>query len=101
MERLPDPGMLPTSQEAGGMVHNPAGAMTAPGRPPGGDYGQLAYPVSSDLPPAPPSANIPVGTPTVEPRLPDVPAAPGRFPTPAADGPTWTKTSTAGAWPRG
>lgn len=54
VQRLPDPTMLPTSQEAGGMVHDNRLAMTAPGTAPGFDGGSYAYPASTDLPPASP-----------------------------------------------
>jgi hypothetical protein len=53
VERLPDPGLMPTSQEAGGVVHDNSLAMTAPGSAPGFDGGTLSYPVSTDDP-APP-----------------------------------------------
>ena len=49
-QRLPDPGMMPTSQEAGGTVHSNALAQTAPGSMPGFDGGQMNYPVSTDSP---------------------------------------------------
>ena len=49
----PSPGMLPTSQEAGGTVHDQSHAMTAPGTAPGFDGGTMSYPVSTDSPDAP------------------------------------------------
>jgi hypothetical protein len=58
--RLPDPGMLPTSQEAGGCVHDNSAAMTAPGSQPGFDGGTLAYPASTDGPGPAMPATIPV-----------------------------------------
>ena len=62
MERLPSPGMMPTSQEAGGCTHDNSAAQTAPGSWPGFDNGQLTYTVSTDAPgPAMPAA-IPVST---------------------------------------
>ena len=60
METLPNPGMVPTSQEAGGMVHTNELAMTAPGSPPGFDGGALIYPTSADVgAPAADKANTP------------------------------------------
>lgn len=53
VQRLPDPGMLPTSQEAGGVVHSNALAQTAPGTAPGFDGGTLTYNASTDSPQAP------------------------------------------------
>jgi hypothetical protein len=55
VQRYPDPGMLPTSQEAGGTVHDQSHAMAAPGSMPGFDGGLMSYPVSTDAPPAPPA----------------------------------------------
>ena len=49
----PSPGLIPTSQEAGGTVHSNALAMTAPGTEPGFDGGTMTYPVSTDSPDAP------------------------------------------------
>ena len=54
VQRYPNPGMMPTSQEAGGTVHDQSHAMAAPGSRPGFDGGQMSYPVSTDDPPAPP-----------------------------------------------
>jgi hypothetical protein len=54
VQRYPDAGMLPTSQEGGGTVHDQSHAMTAPGSAPGFDGGVMTYPVSTDAPPAPP-----------------------------------------------
>jgi hypothetical protein len=48
MQVLPGPHLVPTSQEAGGCVHDPSLALTAPGSPPGYDGGDLNYPVSVD-----------------------------------------------------
>jgi hypothetical protein len=53
VQRLPDPGLLPTSQEAGGTVHSNALAQTAPGTDPGFDGGTLTYNVSTDAADAP------------------------------------------------
>lgn len=50
VQRYPDPGLLPTSQEGGGVVHSNALAMTAPGSAPGFDGGKLTYNVSTDSP---------------------------------------------------
>ena len=50
VQRLPDPGLMPTSQEAGGTVHSNALAQTAPGSMPGFDGGLMTYPVSTDSP---------------------------------------------------
>lgn len=50
VQQLPSPGMMPTSQEAGGTVHSNALAQTAPGSMPGFDGGQMSYPVSTDSP---------------------------------------------------
>jgi|HubBroStandDraft_2_1064218.scaffolds.fasta_scaffold33084_2 hypothetical protein len=54
--RLPDPGLLPTSQEGGGTVHSNELAQTSPGSMPGFDGGTMNYPVSTDdaAPPAGP-----------------------------------------------
>ena len=67
MLRLPDPGLVPTSQEAGGMVHDQSLAMTAPGTAPGFDGGSYPYPVATDLPagsPAPGQSGATVPVPT-------------------------------------
>lgn len=50
VQRLPDAGLVPTSQEGGGTVHDNSKAMSAPGSMPGYDGGAMAYPVSTDLP---------------------------------------------------
>jgi hypothetical protein len=50
VQRLPDPGLMPTSQEAGGTVHSNALAQTAPGSMPGFEGGLMTYPVSTDSP---------------------------------------------------
>jgi hypothetical protein len=79
MERLSNyAGLTPSSQSAGGEVHNNL-AMTAPGTPPGGDFGQFAAPVSVDAEPAGQSGpSIPVPTqPVTGPRG---PAASGAYP---------------------
>ena len=54
--RLPDPGLMPSSQEAGGTVHSNELAQTAPGSMPGYDGGVMNYPVSTDSPPPSSSA---------------------------------------------
>lgn len=54
VQNLPSPGMLPTSQEAGGTVHSNMLAMTAPGTEPGYDGGTMTYNVSTDSAQAPP-----------------------------------------------
>ena len=48
VERLADPGLLPTSQEGGGTVHSNELAQTSPGSMPGFDGGTMNYPVSTD-----------------------------------------------------
>jgi hypothetical protein len=53
VQRYPDPPLTPTSQEAGGCVHDQSLAQTAPGSAPGFDGGVLSYPVSTDAPPVP------------------------------------------------
>ncbi len=50
VQRYPDPGLMPSSQEAGGTVHSNALAQTAPGSMPGYDGGLMSYPVSTDSP---------------------------------------------------
>ena len=50
VQRLADPGLVPTSQEAGGTVHSTAMAMTAPGTEPGFDGGTMTNNVSTDAP---------------------------------------------------
>lgn len=50
VQRLPDPGLIPSSQEAGGTVHSNSLAQTAPGTQPGFDGGLMTYPVSTDSP---------------------------------------------------
>jgi hypothetical protein len=70
MEVLPSPGVLPTSQEAGNMVHDQSLAMTAPGSQPGFDGGTFAgpWPQNSDNPPAGMPAERPVGNPPPKPQ---------------------------------
>jgi hypothetical protein len=51
MQVLPSPGIVPTSQAAGGMVHSAALALTAPGSPPGYDGGSETFVTNLDGPP--------------------------------------------------
>ena len=60
MQRLPNPGIVPTSQEGGGTVHDNSLAMSAPGSQPGFDAGSMSYPVSTDAPKPVMAAPIPV-----------------------------------------
>lgn len=64
VQRLADPGLLPTSQEAGGTVHDQSMSMTAKGSAPGYDGGVMTYNVSTDSPAAeqPQPPVIPVST---------------------------------------
>jgi hypothetical protein len=50
VQRYPDPGLLPTSQEAGGSVHDNSLALGAPGSDPGFDAATMTYNVSTDAP---------------------------------------------------
>jgi len=93
MQRLPDPGLTPTSQEAGGMVHSQALAMTAPGTPPGFDGASMAYPVSTDSaqPPGQSGATIPIPTDPVGAQARDGGRRTGDMTGPSP----WVKTGTA------
>lgn len=97
MQRLASPGLVPTSQEAGGMVHDNALAHTAPGSPPGCDAGRLTYPVSEDMP-APDmfgGDTVPVSTQAGHGGNPAVPAEGGRFTVPAdGDAGKWGRAGT-------
>lgn len=53
MEVLPSPGLVPTSQDGGGLVHANDKAMTAPGTAPGFDSGSYDAPRTTDHAPEP------------------------------------------------
>lgn len=94
-------GLVPTSQAAGGMVHDASLARTAPGSLPGYDGGSETFPVSQDGPAADmfDGAQIPVST---QPGkyggvglLPSVPSASPlpRVPAGSKEGGQWTQDS--------
>ncbi|MDQ2875362.1 MAG: endonuclease VII domain-containing protein [Actinomycetota bacterium] len=83
-------GLLPSSQEAGGMVHDQSAAMTAPGSPPGFDGGALSYPVTDDTPMPPMFGQDKVVPVSTQPGEKGGAGLPPRKPSGTFDGGQWT-----------